>query len=628
MIAERLLTQRHRFREVAIPKDLTHSQLSARRLFLEKIHNQNSYIKLNSCPYCGARSFTKISEIERRGLPCSVVICYSCDGCFGLTVLNDQANRYHYENVSYLLRGKEIEDDKLDKLFWERVEHLAYGRYNFISAFSNFNPGEDLIVELGCNDGANLYPWQEAGFETIGVELNPRLAEFAKEKGIKVLRGDLMECDFGKSKPKLIILTHVLEHVRDISATLKKLSGILDSQGCIFIESPGIRVQGTGNSLEYFDIEHNYNFDLKSLTGLIKKYGFKIIYADEFIRLLCTPKNNPLNPEPKIRLFSLNKIKSGFFRCLSNMLSNKNEQLYDLLRAGERRSLKTRLYNRAQRGYLTSLFKMLQKGESHTHLAKRYIEEDLEKHWQVDESKESFKRLLDHLERKTNFKPYFEEAIEDLGLANHSFKDGQVIADIGAGVSWTSALLAKYPNVGLVYAVDPSLNRLRHAEYVIKHFGVKDKVRIVQGSFLEPKIREKVDLVVLCGSLHHCLDEQLEGLFLNLKGILKKGGRILVCNEHYVDGVWMLKRLLSYFKDSLNRKKPYYRPFGNLRAPDPFSCEHWRKRSELEQLFKGHGFRAQFFIHQGDLCKDKPSLYHRLGWRYYHAILTLAGEAK
>lgn len=257
-----------------------------------------------------------------------------------------------------------------------------------------------------------------------------------------------------------------------------------------------------------------------------------------------------------------------------------------------------------------------------TGVARRFLDEELGIHWQVDDTKESFDRLLYHIEVQSNFKPYFEKALYHLGLDDDNVRDNLVVADIGAGVCWTSAILAKHPKVKLVYATDPSVNRLKHARFVIKHFGSEDKVKIIRGTFLEPNVPEKVDLILLCGSLHHCYDAQIPGLFSNIKKLLKPDGRVLIADEHYVNWAWSLKRILGCLYHFPNRSKLYY-SLSKPRAPHPFGGEHWRTRKELEKMFKAHGYTAQFFIHSGDLCKNKHSLYRKLGWFYFHAILRL-----
>lgn len=255
-------------------------------------------------------------------------------------------------------------------------------------------------------------------------------------------------------------------------------------------------------------------------------------------------------------------------------------------------------------------------------VAARYRNESLVRHWQVDETPESFSRLLHHLESRTRIRAYFEDAMRSLGLDGARFPDGVVAADIGAGVCWTSGIMARHPNVRTVYAVDPSANRLAHGRFVARHFGVEDKVRIVQGTFAEPNVPEKVDVVVLCGSLHHCFDGQMGQLFSNIQRLLKPGGSVLIACEHYVTPLWIAKKFLSYARHFSRRAELYYYPLSKLRSPEPFGGEHWRTRGELERIFAANGFDARFRVHPGDMCRDKPTVYHRIGWRYYHAILT------
>jgi SAM-dependent methyltransferase len=257
-------------------------------------------------------------------------------------------------------------------------------------------------------------------------------------------------------------------------------------------------------------------------------------------------------------------------------------------------------------------------------LSDRYVDERLGIHWKVDSTEESFSRLMYHLEIRTNFKPYFEEALKSL-LKKCDFKDSIVVVDIGAGTGWTSAILAKEPNVSIVYAVDPSFNRLKHARFVIRHFRVEDKVKPINGTFCEPNVEEKADLVVLCGSLHHCYNDQIPLLFQNIKRLLKPDGKVLVANDHYVTWSWKIKRLFRLLTQFYKRSELFY-SLNNLRAPDPFSGEHWRTRKELTDMFKNNGFKFQFFVYEGDLCKDKPSFFNRMGWRYYYAILTFDGR--
>lgn len=368
MITERLLGERYRFKEECIPYKLTSLQEQAKKSFLDEVHKKGRYIPVNECPYCGGNSLIKISEIDAKGLPSDIAICNICDGCFKSTVLDSEANRYHYENISYALRGKELSDDAIENLFWKRVEWFAYPRYHFIRHFLELMPDKDVIGEFGCNDGANLFPWFKNSFSVIGVELDSRMVEFGRKKGLNLIYGDLSDYPIHDKNPKLIILSHFLEHVTHLEKVLNRLSQLLHPNGYLFIEVPGISGQGLCNPLSQFDVEHNYYFDLNSLSRVLKRHFFKIIYADEYIRLICTPEQNKFTSVHKSTSLSLGKIKSLLLKAAINIINFKNKKLSELLKEGEKNSFRIKILNKLQisyfKFYYSSIIRNEQRNES------------------------------------------------------------------------------------------------------------------------------------------------------------------------------------------------------------------------------------------------------------------------
>lgn len=351
MTTEYLLSKRYRFSGNNIPAGLSGSQRDARELFLMEIHSKRRYICVEICPFCGHRSFKKISEIEKRALPSDVVICELCDGCFKSEIMDSEANRLHYESISYLLRGKRVGNDFMEGLFEKRVKEFAWPRYRFLAHFLDLIPGRDLIAEFGCNDGANLMPWKEKGFDVIGIDMDPNVIALGRKKGLELIRGDFMQYDFARRRPSLIILSHVLEHVSDVNATLDRLAGVIDPDGYLFIESPGIRVHGLRDPLSYFDIEHNYNFDLGSLCRLLASRSLRVLYGDENVRVICTPS---AFAKPAIRKggsASFSGAVAAACRKCASFVSPKNWKLQELLIAGENNDLRMVLLSKLRALY-------------------------------------------------------------------------------------------------------------------------------------------------------------------------------------------------------------------------------------------------------------------------------------
>ena len=127
----------------------------------------------------------------------------------------------------------------------------------------------------------------------------------------------------------------------------------------------------------------------------------------------------------------------------------------------------------------------------------RFEDEKLADHWKVTEDKKTFDNLMSHLQVKTHFYFGFMQSISKYFELNKD--DELIIADIGGGVGWSSAILAKLPNVKKVYLVEPSLNRLRSFDNICKHLNVPpNKVEFVNGSFQDFKLPEKVDMILMC----------------------------------------------------------------------------------------------------------------------------------
>ena len=119
---------------------------------------------------------------------------------------------------------------------------------------------------------------------------------------------------------------------------------------------------------------------------------------------------------------------------------------------------------------------------SNDSVSNRFVNEDIGIHWQVDSSENSFTRLLQHIQIRTNFYKGFCKAF-NFFIENRS-ENNMLIADIGGGIGWTSAIIAKHPRVKKVYLVEPSFNRRERFQYVCKHFKVDpSKVEEINGIY-------------------------------------------------------------------------------------------------------------------------------------------------
>jgi SAM-dependent methyltransferase len=162
--------------------------------------------------------------------------------------------------------------------------------------------------------------------------------------------------------------------------------------------------------------------------------------------------------------------------------------------------------------------------------AKYWNDETLERQKPYGVESADDRRLLDYVGRDTNLQRCFEAAL-DYAASRFGALTGRV-ADIGAGVCWTTALISRHPGVDRVLAIDYSAHRLlKIAPLVIRQFdGLPGRIDRHCGAMetLPADVRA-LDLAVFCQSLYMCEDPV--ALLREVRQRLRPGGVVLVACE-------------------------------------------------------------------------------------------------
>jgi ubiquinone/menaquinone biosynthesis C-methylase UbiE len=128
--------------------------------------------------------------------------------------------------------------------------------------------------------------------------------------------------------------------------------------------------------------------------------------------------------------------------------------------------------------------------------------------------------MLEDPERDAYQKPH--EVITALNL-----KDGDVVADIGAGSGYFSFRLAQHVGEkGRIYAVDISPDMILHINRRIRDLGVKNLVTVLSDSDDPLLPKSSVDVIFVCEVWHH-IENQAKYL-AQMRQILKSGGRVVM----------------------------------------------------------------------------------------------------
>jgi 2-polyprenyl-3-methyl-5-hydroxy-6-metoxy-1,4-benzoquinol methylase len=142
----------------------------------------------------------------------------------------------------------------------------------------------DLIVDVGCNDGSLLKTFRDIGITNVaGVEPTNTI-RFAKEKKITSYKSFFDEKIANKiksthGKAKIIVTTNVFAHTANLGKFLNAVRILLSEDGFFIIENHYLQKVIQLNQFDTFYHEHLRTYSLHSLKKLLKYYNFNLFYA-------------------------------------------------------------------------------------------------------------------------------------------------------------------------------------------------------------------------------------------------------------------------------------------------------------------------------------------------------------
>lgn len=244
-----------------------------------------------SCPVCRSEVGFFIHNqrfyIEKGNpLPDSydVVCCVQCgfvfaDVPFGQSVYDQYYNefsKYEDENTGSGSGGKIFEYERLNETCQFLIKYAENKDLNIIDIGS---AGGGLLKILSDSGYANLYALEPS---TVCVD---RINNDGRGK-IKALAGSVLDdlsVVFSGKKFDVVVLSHVFEHVYDLSRAMHQLRSIISENGLLYIEVPDLLkyVEYQKVPFYYFDCEHINHFDKRSLRNLCGVFGFDELHVGE-----------------------------------------------------------------------------------------------------------------------------------------------------------------------------------------------------------------------------------------------------------------------------------------------------------------------------------------------------------
>jgi SAM-dependent methyltransferase len=258
--------------------------------------------KHRECPVCGNLQAGEVGSGPPR------IVC--CDRC-GM-VFNDVAEDVDYSGGKYTAGFEEWND----KRYLEAAFRIRW----------NTNLKTDsTILDVGCATGGLMHRLRKFEFDNV-TGCDPSL-DCCKQipEGFSWWHGGLESVLVMPDGPRYdcVILSHVLEHIRDVASAMRKLVEVADS---VYIEVPdGLRYcEHVKSPYQNWNREHVSHFDLEHLNMLFHAHGFQLRSCGEYS---CEPDNFPAIWAWFTKRASLRERQEEYGRASANAMRRIEEQV-------------------------------------------------------------------------------------------------------------------------------------------------------------------------------------------------------------------------------------------------------------------------------------------------------------
>lgn len=222
--------------------------------------------KLENSPY--GDSFKKTAE-EATQVKVETLSLGFCNRCKMLQLLEITDISSTYNN--YLYRSSVT--NALNS-YYQQVSNRLISDYEIRK--------DELIVDIGSNDGSFLLNFQNKGYQVIGIEPTLNNAVAAELKGIKTLNeyfeADTVEKILGKfGLPKLITVNYTLANIPDLFSFMTRITNLMNENTILSVITGYHPDQYAVNMFEYINHDHLTYLSVESFGSLCDALGLKVI---------------------------------------------------------------------------------------------------------------------------------------------------------------------------------------------------------------------------------------------------------------------------------------------------------------------------------------------------------------
>jgi SAM-dependent methyltransferase len=243
--------------------------------------NKNYAKRIDSCRSCGSKdlkdilslgelyvtNFVNSDKDQGPKIPLDLVLCDPKKGCGLLQLRHTTRSDLMWGDQYWYKSG-------INSMIRADLQDIVMKSKKILPLNSN-----DVVVDIGCNDGTLLGYYQIPGLKTIGFEPSKNVAKEAKEKGFEVINdffnANSYKKNYGNNKAKIITAISMFYDLDKPNEFIADIANCLDRNGLFVIQQNYLATMLKNNAIDNICHEHLEYYSARSLEHLLNRHGLE-----------------------------------------------------------------------------------------------------------------------------------------------------------------------------------------------------------------------------------------------------------------------------------------------------------------------------------------------------------------
>jgi 2-polyprenyl-3-methyl-5-hydroxy-6-metoxy-1,4-benzoquinol methylase len=233
---------------------------------------------LSACPICNNTAFKPFLKAKDYFLTMegfTIQQCLSCKFLFTNPRPEKEEIGKYYRSESYISHS-----DSTKGLINKIYQTIRSKTLNEKASWIYNHKKQGRVLDIGAGTGHFLNAMARKGYSVTGMEPEESARKIAKAQFDLILYNELESIPDEGDRYDVITLWHVLEHVHELDATLKRIRSLVSDAGILVVAVPNPEsydAQKYGKYWAAYDLpRHLYHFTRETITKTLKPYGFEL----------------------------------------------------------------------------------------------------------------------------------------------------------------------------------------------------------------------------------------------------------------------------------------------------------------------------------------------------------------